>query len=77
MNAELVALCPGCHQIVTLLGGRAFVDDPRAWEALIALAWTRRHGAEIHAMPVSQTVYTEVVLEVSDEDEDEEYEVAS
>jgi hypothetical protein len=72
MNTELVALCPGCHQIVTLLGGRAFVDDCRAWEALIALAWTRRHGAEIHANPLPQVVYTEVILEVCDEDEDDE-----
>lgn len=72
LNSELVALCPGCHQIVTLLGGRAFVDDPRAWEALIALAWMRRHGAEIHANPVPQVVYTEVCIELQDDDEDAE-----
>lgn len=76
LNVELVALCRGCHQIVSHLGGRAFVDDPRAWEALIALAWTRRHGHEIHANPKSQVVYTEVSIEVWDADEDED-EVAS
>lgn len=73
LNTELVALCPGCHQVVSHLGGRAFVDDPRAWEALIALAWTRRHGHEIHANPQSQVVYTEVHIEVYDADLDEDF----
>lgn len=72
LNTELVALCRGCHQIVSHLGGRAFVDDPRAWEALIALAWTRRHGAEIHAEARSKSLYTEVCIEVWDDDEDED-----
>lgn len=45
-NDHLIALCRGCHYIVGFLGGRAFVDDPRAWELLITLAWLRRHGAE-------------------------------
>lgn len=71
-NYQLVALCPGCHHLVTLLGGRSFVDDPRAWEALIVLAWTRKHGAEIHAEPASKVLYTEVTIEQWDEDEDEE-----
>jgi hypothetical protein len=72
LNEVLVALCQGCHQIVTLLGGRAFVDDPRAWEALIALAWTRRHGAEVARYSPPRTLYTEVTLEVWDDDQDEE-----
>lgn len=76
-NTELVALCPGCHKIVSHLGGRAFVDDPRAWEALIALAWTRRHGPEIHADPTVKVLYTEVNIEVWDEDEHEGCEEAS
>lgn len=77
LNEFLVALCPGCHQIVSHLGGRAFVDDPRAWEALIALAWTRRHGAEVAAGSPSQVLYTEVRIEVWDEDEDDETEVTA
>lgn len=75
-NLELVALCQGCHQIVTLLGGRAFVDDPRAWESLIALAWTRRHGPEIAAAPNGRMLYTEVHIE-DDEPDGDEMEAAS
>lgn len=71
LNETLVALCQGCHQIVTLLGGRAFVDDPRAWEALIALAWTRRHGAEVAQGTPQRVLYTEVCIEVWDDDDDE------
>lgn len=76
-NYELVALCAGCHQVVSHLGGRAFVDDPRAWEALIALAWTRRHGPEIHADPKPKVVYTEVRIEVWEDDEDDDIEEVS
>lgn len=72
LNESLVALCPGCHQIVTLLGGRSFVDDPRAWEALIALAWTRYHGAEVASGPQDRVLYTEVCIEEWDEDDEEE-----
>ena len=45
-NAVLVALCRGCHQLVTTLAQRLFVDDPSCWEALIALVWLRRHAGE-------------------------------
>lgn len=66
-NMDLVALCRGCHKIVGHLAGRAFVDDPRAWESLIALAWMRKHGAEIYAGPVQSSIYTEVSIELWDE----------
>jgi hypothetical protein len=42
----LLALCRGCHQLVTLVGGRNFIDNPVAWEALIALAWLRRYDRD-------------------------------
>lgn len=45
-NLSLIALCPGCHKIITMLATRAFVDDNEAWEDLIALAWFRHHGAD-------------------------------
>lgn len=45
-NDALIALCQGCHQIVTILGGRPFVDDPTAWESLISLAFLRKHGGD-------------------------------
>ena len=72
-NRVLIALCRGCHQMVSHLGGRAFVDDPRAWEALISLAWARRHGEDIAA---SDSMVVEVVVSIEarpmDEDEIEE-----
>jgi 5-methylcytosine-specific restriction endonuclease McrA len=45
-NALLIALCQGCHKLVSVLGSRKFVDNPTAWETLIWLAWTRRNGAQ-------------------------------
>lgn len=42
-NDWLVALCSGCHNVVTALGGRDF--DETQWEALVSFSWLRRHGA--------------------------------
>jgi hypothetical protein len=44
-NDYLIALCPGCHQIVTILAGRNFSGTPEIWEALIQLVLIRKHGA--------------------------------
>lgn len=44
-NQYLIALCPGCHQIVTILGGRTFTGEPEVWEALIQLVMMRKKGA--------------------------------
>lgn len=74
LNSELIALCPGCHQIVGHLAGRNFVDDPRAWEALITLAWMRKHGADIHADPTPRVIYAEVSIEQWDQVDDDDYE---
>lgn len=68
-NEVLVALCPGCHKAVTLLGSRTFVDDPAIWEALIALAWSRKNGAKFAAGEVG-SIYTYVEVEFELEDED-------
>jgi hypothetical protein len=43
-NNYLVALCSGCHDMVTALGARDFTEQQ--WEALISLAYLRRHGGE-------------------------------
>lgn len=43
-NQFLIALCRGCHQIVTWLGGRTFTGEPEVWEALIQLVLIRKHG---------------------------------
>jgi len=40
---NLIALCPGCHKLITLLGSRTFLDDPATWEALIQLAYMRHY----------------------------------
>ena len=64
-NDYLIALCSGCHQIVTLLSARAFVEDPAAWEGLISLCVMRKRG-------VVGTTYTSVEVEFIEGDEDEE-----
>ena len=45
-NDYLIALCPGCHQIVTILGGRNFAGTSEVWESLIQLVLIRKHGAD-------------------------------
>jgi hypothetical protein len=41
-NDYLIAVCSGCHQIVTILGGRRFVESEQGWENLIGLVLSRR-----------------------------------
>lgn len=67
-NDYLIALCAGCHKIITLLGSRKFLEDPVAWQSLISLAWLRRHGDAIRQDP-PRSLYVEVTLEVEEEDE--------
>lgn len=45
-NEMLIALCPGCHNLVTLLGGRVFTGTSEIWESLIQLSLIRKHGAD-------------------------------
>lgn len=45
-NDWLLALCAGCHNIVSIVAGRSFVDDVAAWQDLITLAWFRKHGQD-------------------------------
>ena len=40
----LIALCPGCHQIVGQLSNRRFLREEKGWEALISLCWFRQNG---------------------------------
>lgn len=42
----LIALCPGCHQLVGRLASRRFLRDEAGWEALISLAFFRANGTE-------------------------------
>lgn len=61
----LVALCRGCHKILSLLASRTMADDPAAWEALISLTWIRRHGADAQ---LGDAIYAYVEIESGPED---------
>jgi hypothetical protein len=56
----LVALCRGCHQLVSLLGGRTFVDTPDGWERLIGMVWLLRNGSSLDD---AIGTYVEVIVE--------------
>jgi len=59
-NDFLMALCRGCHQIVTILGGRRFVATEEAWEVLMQLVILRKNGHD----PNFRGVYTTVQLDM-------------
>lgn len=59
-NEHLIALCQGCHQIVTILGGRRFVATEEAWEVLMQLVIMRKNGHD----PSFRGVYTTVEIEI-------------
>lgn len=62
-NKVLIALCRGCHRLVTELGARTFTADPAAWESLISLVWMRRNGEQLKA---GQVVHVRVEMDVED-----------
>jgi hypothetical protein len=68
-NTVLVALCPGCHHLVTILGGARWVDDQSTWERLISLAWSRKHGPELMQPDNPLTLEVSVDLDAYDEEE--------
>ena len=72
-NLHLVALCRGCHKLVTILASRMFVGDEVSWESLITLAWLRKHGRKVVS---TGAAIIEVCVEIdshkADEDEMEE-----
>ncbi len=73
-NDVLIALCPGCHKLVTLLASRTFIDSTEAWENLISLAWMRKHGPEIAAGTIQgETLYTFVEIEMGADDGADNY----
>jgi hypothetical protein len=65
---NLVALCPGCHKLVTLLGSRTFVLDTEKWETLIQLAVMRKMGERLSDLE-GKDLYTYVEIEVEDPEE--------
>lgn len=71
-NDFLIAICQGCHKLVSMLGGRSFVDDEAAWESLISLAWLRKHGAQLASgeMPHGTSLHVTVDIDVYVDDEE-------
>ena len=60
-NEHLIALCSGCHNIVTILGGRRFVATPEAWEVLIQLVVTRKNGDNPNFVGVFTSVEVDLI----------------
>lgn len=69
-NEYLVALCPGCHQIVTILGGRNFTGTSEIWESLIQLVMIRKFG---HQKDIGG-VFCSVEIEIISKEQAESYE---
>lgn len=57
-NAHLIALCSGCHNIVTLVAGRRFAATVESWEVLIQLVLLRKNGHD----PAYKGVFTKVQI---------------
>lgn len=72
-NELLLAVCRGCHQIITHLGGRKDVERPEFWENLISLAIMRRLG---HRQPSGFYITVEIE-ELTQSDIEELYPEAS
>lgn len=73
----LVALCQGCHRLVTDLAGRKFADHPESWESLIQLVLARRMAEKSKEFV---GVYACVEMEYMTKEqafEEEEYEQAA
>lgn len=62
-NKYLIALCQGCHHIVTIVSGRKFAATPEAWEVLIQLVLIRKHGHDKKMMGVNVEVDIDFITE--------------
>lgn len=69
-NDFLIALCQGCHQIVTIVAGRRFAATPEAWEVLMQLVIMRKNGHDANFVGV----YTDVNIEIITEENKHLYE---
>lgn len=69
-NTSLIALCQGCHEILTKLAARTtLINDPRKVEQLLVLCWIRNHGAELAASPDPRGVSISVDIDPLDADD--------
>lgn len=69
----LVALCPGCHQIISHLAGRRFIEDVSNWENLINLVMLRHSNGSVPGFYT--TVEIEPLTKEALEEEMEEAEI--
>lgn len=65
-NDFLVALCAGCHKVITALGAVNFNEEQ--WEALIIFSWMRKHGDD----PECRKKALHVCVDIDSYEEDEE-----
>lgn len=63
-NEYMVALCSGCHQLVTLLAARKFACDEMALQTLVTLGVLRRMGKDAPG----KEIYVEVSIDYYDAD---------
>lgn len=66
-NEHLIALCQGCHKIITMLGARTWTAEQ--WEAIVSLSIIRRQGPEIAAQTAPDNL--EVFVEIDQYDDEE------
>lgn len=66
-NDYMIALCSGCHQLVTLLGARAIACDAMALQTLVTLGVMRRMGKDV----LGKELYVEVIVDCSDIEHDD------
>lgn len=64
-NDYLIALCPGCHQLVSHLAGRKFIETQEGLEQLVLLALIRRRGD----LETLARLWVHVDVELEQEDE--------
>lgn len=68
-NAALIALCAGCHDLITRLGARPWIADRERVEALISLAWIRQHGARLAKKGDAWELLVSVDIDAYDDEE--------
>lgn len=68
-NTYLVALCQGCHDVVSRLASKTWISDSETVERLIGLAYMQAKGASL--MVSGKSVYTYLEIEEQDEEDDE------
>jgi hypothetical protein len=64
-NEYLVALCAGCHQLVSHLAGRKFIETQEGLEQLVLMALVRRRGD----LTTLKTLWVHVDVDTMPEDE--------